>query len=134
MFPSSIESDNTRCVYAIWHLTSAKGPGQAEGQMKGRPGDICSLIGFVIPRCQRTDKQRVAGGRWTKSSEMCLLTNYVVYVVVVVVVVAYKCFYYLARQLDSFICGIWRRAKNETRQDKNECCTGNGKIVSKAET
>lgn len=25
--------------------------------MNGRPGDICSLIGFVIPRCQRAAKQ-----------------------------------------------------------------------------
>lgn len=55
---------------------------------------------------------------------MCLLTNYVVDVVVVVPA-AYKCSYNLARHLDSFICGIWHRAKNETRQDKNECCTGN---------
>lgn len=60
---------------------------------------------------------------------MCLLMNYVVDVVVdervvVFVAAAYKCPYNLARHLDSFIRGIWRRAKNETRQDKNECCTG----------
>lgn len=69
-------------------------------------------------------------GRGIKSSEICLLKNYVVNVVVVVDV-AYKCFYYLARQLDT-----WTASSAEfgvgpkTRRDKTRTNAARGSNLS----
>lgn len=66
-------------------------------------------------------------GRGIKSSEICLLKNYVVNVVVVVVVVAYKCFYYLARQLDSWIASSAEFGVGpKTRRDKTRTNAARG--------